>query len=103
MNLTEVFSYLFCLTGLFFFLAGTVGLIRFPDILSRMHALTKADNLGLGLIVIGLLLQIPPLIDAFKLILVWGLVIFSSAASSYLIASEVINEQSLSKKSKGNS
>ena len=35
--------------GAFFFLAGTVGLLRFPDALSRLHALTKADNLGLGL------------------------------------------------------
>ena len=34
--------------GAFFFLAGTVGLLRFPDALSRLHALTKADNLGLG-------------------------------------------------------
>ena len=35
--------------GALFFLAGTVGLLRFPDSLSRLHALTKADNLGLGL------------------------------------------------------
>ena len=41
--------------GAFFFLAGTVGLLRFPDSLTRLHALTKADNLGLGLIVLGLL------------------------------------------------
>ena len=45
------------LAGLFFFLAGTVGLLRFPDTLTRLHALTKADNLGLGLVVLGLLLQ----------------------------------------------
>ena len=43
--------------GAFFFLAGTVGLLRFPDSLTRLHALTKADNLGLGLIVLGLLPQ----------------------------------------------
>ena len=41
--------------GVFFFLAGTVGLLRFPDTLTRLHALTKADNLGLGLVVLGLL------------------------------------------------
>ena len=38
----------------FFFLAGTVGLLRFPDTITRLHALTKADNLGLGLIILGL-------------------------------------------------
>ena len=45
------------LVGAGFFLAGTLGLVRFPDVYTRLHALTKADNLGLGLIVLGLMLQ----------------------------------------------
>lgn len=94
MIVTDVFSYIFCLAGLFFFFAGTVGLIRFPDILCRLHALTKADNLGLGLIAIGLLPQLSSHIDIFKLALVWGLVLFSSAACSYLISSQVLKEKS---------
>lgn len=101
MNVTDVFSSIFCLAGLFFFFAGTVGLIRFPDILCRMHALTKADNLGLGLIVLGLLPQLSSHIDMFKLILVWSLVIFSSAACSYLIAVQVIKEKPLNNTSIG--
>ena len=32
--------------GAFFFIAGTIGLLRVPDALSRLHALTKADNLA---------------------------------------------------------
>jgi formate hydrogenlyase subunit 3/multisubunit Na+/H+ antiporter MnhD subunit len=44
--------------GAFFFLAGTVGLLRFPDTLTRLHALTKADNLGLGLIMRGITLAL---------------------------------------------
>ena len=51
----DVFTYVAIGAGAFFFLAGTVGLLRFPDTLTRLHALTKADNLGLGLIVLGLL------------------------------------------------
>jgi len=54
--------------GAFFFLAGTVGLLRFPDTLTRLHALTKADNLGLGLVVLGLLPQAGSLRIAFKLV-----------------------------------
>ena len=46
----NVFSVAAISLGVFFFLAGTVGLLRFPDTLTRLHALTKADNLGLGLI-----------------------------------------------------
>ena len=40
--------------GLAFFAAGSLGLLRLPDLYSRLHALTKADNVGLGLLVAGL-------------------------------------------------
>lgn len=42
--------------GVVFFTAGTIGLIRFPDTRSRLHALTKADNLGLSLVLLGVAL-----------------------------------------------
>jgi multicomponent Na+:H+ antiporter subunit G len=75
--------------GLVFFLAGSVGLLRFPDTLTRLHALTKADNLGFGLIVIGLLPQCPDLATAAKLVAIWALVLVAAAATSQLIATFV--------------
>jgi len=72
--------------GAFFFLAGTVGLLRFPDTLSRLHALSKADNLGLGLVVLGLLPQAGDLRDGLKLVCVWVLVLLAGATVSQLIA-----------------
>ena len=72
--------------GAFFFLAGTVGLLRFPDTLTRLHALTKADNLGLGLVVLGLLPQAGSLRIAFKLVCIWLLVLLAGATISQLIA-----------------
>jgi multicomponent Na+:H+ antiporter subunit G len=68
------------------FLAGTVGLLRFPDTLTRLHALTKADNLGLGLVVLGLLPQAASLRGGFKLVCVWLLVLLAGATVSQLIA-----------------
>ncbi len=78
--------------GAIFFLAGTVGLLRFPDTLTRLHALTKADNVGLGLILIGLLPRVAWPLDALKLLLVWVLVLIASAASSQLVARKVRRE-----------
>jgi multicomponent Na+:H+ antiporter subunit G len=72
--------------GAFFFLAGTVGLLRFPDTLTRLHALTKADNLGLGLIVLGLIPRLDSALAAVKLVVVWLLVLLASAVVSQLIA-----------------
>ena len=65
--------------GAFFFLAGTVGLLRFPDALSRLHGLTKVDNLGVGLVVFGLLLQTTGPIAATKLVSVWLLTLLAGA------------------------
>lgn len=82
----DVLSALLLLVGALFFLAGTLGLLRFPDVYSRLHALTKADNLGLGLLVAGLVLQAPSWAVAGKLLLIWVLVLIAGAAVAHLIA-----------------
>jgi multicomponent Na+:H+ antiporter subunit G len=74
------------LGGAAFFLVGTLGLLRFPDVYTRIHALTKADNLGLGLIVFGLLLGSSVVSEALKLLLIWILALVASAAAGYLVA-----------------
>jgi multicomponent Na+:H+ antiporter subunit G len=84
--LLNLFSIVVVVAGAFFFLAGSVGLLRFPDAYTRLHALTKADTLGLALVVIGLLPQMDSVLAALKLVLVWLLVLLSSAAVSQLIA-----------------
>jgi multicomponent Na+:H+ antiporter subunit G len=82
----DAFTYAAIGAGLFFFLAGTVGLLRFPDTLTRLHALTKADNLGLGLIVLGLLPQVDGVLSGLKLVAIWLLVLLSGADAGQLIA-----------------
>jgi multicomponent Na+:H+ antiporter subunit G len=69
-----------------FFLAGTVGVLRFPDSLTRLHVLTKADNLGLGLVVLGLLPHAGGVVGGLKLICVWLLVLLSGSVAGQLIA-----------------
>jgi multicomponent Na+:H+ antiporter subunit G len=84
--LPDLFSIAAIGAGALFYLAGTVGLLRFPDAYTRLHALTKADNLGMALVVIGLLPRAGGLLAALKLVLIWLLVILSGAAVSQLIA-----------------
>jgi multicomponent Na+:H+ antiporter subunit G len=81
----DIFSIVAIVAGAFFFFAGTVGLLRFPDSLTRLHALSKADNLGLGLVVLGLLPRVESLLGALKLVAIWALVLLSGAASAQLI------------------
>ena len=87
MNLAGDIMTVVCVSaGAFFFLAGTIGLLRFPDTLTRLHALTKADNLGLGFVVLGLLPQAGGLRDGLKLISIWVLALLAGATVSQLIA-----------------
>ncbi|MGA8656030.1 MAG: monovalent cation/H(+) antiporter subunit G [Chthoniobacterales bacterium] len=83
--LLDIFTIIAVLAGAFFFLTGTVGLLRFPDALTRLHALTKADNLGLGLVVLGLLPRAQGPLGALKLVGVWVLVLLASGTVAQLI------------------
>jgi multicomponent Na+:H+ antiporter subunit G len=82
----EVIAGALIAAGILFYLAGSIGLLRLPDIYCRLHALTKADNLGLGLLVAGLVLLTDDLAVALKLLLIWLLVLGASAAGAHLIA-----------------
>jgi len=87
MTLTlNIFTIVAVSAGSFFFMAGTIGLLRFPDTMTRLHALTKVDNLGLGLIVFGLLPQAEGSLGALKLLCVWIFVQLSGAIVSQLVA-----------------
>lgn len=89
----DLFTIVAVCAGGFLFLAGSIGLLRFPDALTRLHALTKVDNLGLGLIVLGLLPQVDGWLAGLKLIMVWLLVQFSGAMVTQLIARMLRDER----------
>lgn len=89
----DALSIILILLGALFFLAGTVGLLRFPDIFSRLHALTKADNLGLGFVASGLALQAGDLFVAIKLLLVWLVAMLAATTSAQLVALHAHGDQ----------
>lgn len=84
--LLDGLAWLLILAGLFFFISGATGLIRFPDVYSRLHAVTKADNSGLGLLAAGLAIQSQQWSVAALLLLIWLLVMASGATSCQLLA-----------------
>jgi multicomponent Na+:H+ antiporter subunit G len=90
MTLFDAVSAVLICLGLFFFIAGTVGLLRLPDPLSRLHALTKADNLGLSLLILGLLPHAGDLLAGLKLALVWVLVLAAGATAAHLVAKRAL-------------
>ena len=86
--------------GLVFFLAGTLGVLRFKTPLNRLHAVTKADNLGLGLVVAGLILQADSWALVLKYLMIWTLVLLSAAAVSHLIGQRAYQQAGQAKPDK---
>ncbi|APF35058.1 cation:proton antiporter [Microbacterium paludicola] len=80
--------------GCLFVVVGTLGLLRFPDLPTRLHAVAKADNLGLGFIVIALIVDgiarggdgLGIVGVAAKLLLIWMLALLGTAGNSHLLA-----------------
>lgn len=71
--------------GVFFFAVGVVGLMRFPDVYTRLHATTKCDTLGAGLMLIGLMLQGSPTV-AVKLLIIIILLWITNPTAAHVIA-----------------
>lgn len=88
MAMADLFTILAVTAGAVLFLAGTLGLLRFPDTFTRLHALTKVDNLGLGLVVVGLMPQLGWLASA-KMLAAWLLVQLSGAIVTQILARSV--------------
>ncbi len=91
----EIVAGIFIVSGLFFFLVGVLGLLRMPDVFSRIHTTTKGDTLGVGLIIIGLMVLSGFTFLSFKLFITLLLVWVTTPTAAHLIAkSEYEKEQS---------
>jgi multicomponent Na+:H+ antiporter subunit G len=82
----ETLGLVLVVAGCAFYGAGTIGLLRFPDVYSRLHALTKADNQGLLLVCLGLAVLAGSARVAFLLLVVWSVGLVAAAVSAHLIA-----------------
>jgi multicomponent Na+:H+ antiporter subunit G len=82
----EFASMAFLSGGCFFIVIGSLGLVRFPDFYSRMHAAGVTDTLGVWLAIVGLVLQSPSLLVAVKLLIIALFIFFTSPTSTHAIA-----------------
>lgn len=81
----DTLTVIFGLTGVLFFIGGTVGLLRCPDLYSRLHPATKCDTVGSISITVALALQIGLDMALFKILVVIFLLLMTSAPSGHAI------------------
>ena len=78
--------------GSFFLIAGSIGLFRFPDFYSRMHAAGMTDTLGAGLILLGMIIQAGVTLTAIKLAFIGFFIFFTSPTATYAIANAAFSK-----------
>tara|TARA_B100000676_G_C18066319_1_gene841187 strand:- start:2352 stop:2684 length:333 start_codon:yes stop_codon:yes gene_type:complete len=86
----NILSWISVITGCFFVITGGLGLIRLPDVFSRIHAAGITDTLGAGFIILGLMLQGGLSFVTLKLALVMIFIIFTSPTASHALANAAI-------------
>lgn len=88
--LIDLLSKFLLVTGVFFFFVGTLGVIRFPDALTRAHGSTKCDTLGAVLCLLALILQSGISFVSLKLILVIIFIWITNPTAAHLIARGIV-------------
>ena len=82
----DVVSWISILGGLFFIVVGSVGLIRFPDVYTRLHAAGMTDTMGAGLVLIGLSFQAGMTLITVRLLMIWAFLLFTSPIGTHALA-----------------
>ncbi len=82
----DILSWAAIVGGLFFVVVGAVGVLRMPDVYTRLHAAGMTDTMGAGLILIGLTFQAGPTLVAVRLMLVWAFLLFTNPISTHALA-----------------
>ena len=82
----DVLSWICLLGGAVFLLVGAIGLLRFPDFYTRLHAVSVCDTMGAGLVLIGLMLQGGLSLVTVKLLLIFYFMLFSGPTAVHALA-----------------
>ena len=90
-TLLDLFSWISLMAGSIFIIIGTIGLIRFPDFFTRLHAASIVDTSGCILIMFGLMLQAGLSIVTVKLFLVVVFILFTTPAAAHALAKAALH------------
>ena len=82
----DVLSWFCLLGGAILLLIGAIGVLRFPDFYTRLHAVSICDTLGAGLVLVGLMLQGGLSLVTVKLLLIFYFMIFTGPTAVHALA-----------------
>jgi multicomponent Na+:H+ antiporter subunit G len=86
MSIKEILAVLFLLSGFFFFLTATLGLLRFPDFYARLHATGKGDTLAVTLCLIGLAVYQGISVNSIKIVFIAVFMFLAQPTATHAIS-----------------
>jgi multicomponent Na+:H+ antiporter subunit G len=89
----DIASWVLILAGSFFTVVGALGLVRMPDIFTRMHAASVTDTAGAGLLILGMMLQAGIGLTALKLGILLALFFFTGPVVTHALAQTCLHEK----------
>ena len=91
MIMMEIISWSCLILGALLSIIGGIGMHRFPDFYSRMHAASTADTLCAALILLGLGLHAELSLTSLKLLLVFAFLLFTSPTATHALANAALH------------
>lgn len=82
----DLLSWVSILIGLFFVLTGALGVLRMPDVFTRLHSAGMTDTMGAGFLVLGMCLQTGWSLVSLRFVLVYAFLLFTSPIATHAVA-----------------
>jgi len=82
----DLLSWISILGGLFFIVVGSIGVLRLPDVYTRLHAAGMTDTMGAGLVLVGLSFQEGLTLITVRLLMIWAFLLFTSPIATHALA-----------------
>ena len=89
----DILSWVLILLGSFFTVAGAIGLVRMPDVFTRMHSVSVIDTAGVGFLFLGLILQSGVSLVTLKLLFILVLFFFAGPVITHALAQAALHEE----------
>ncbi len=82
----DILSWILLGSGSFFYVVGSIGLLRMPDVFTRMHATSVSDTFGAFLMLVGMMLQVEPSLVTLRLIIIIAIILYTGPVATHALA-----------------
>jgi len=89
----DIVSWVLIVLGSFFVITGALGMVRMPELFTRMHAGSVTDTLGIGFLILAMILQAGLSLVTFKLLIILGLFFFTGPVVTHALAQAAFHEK----------